>query len=92
MGESQKNASAGLSTYSRGEVVKEYSQANYLSRAEVYYFDLYLRPGMKILDLGVGGGVQVLPWQRMQPSMLVSIIRLQWSRHAKKSFHSGDMW
>lgn len=56
MNESRKKEPEGLSVYSRGDVVKEYSQANYLSGAETELFERYLSPGMRVLDLGVGGG------------------------------------
>ncbi|HTQ98367.1 MAG TPA: class I SAM-dependent methyltransferase [Candidatus Acidoferrum sp.] len=42
--------------YSRPEVVANYGNADYLTAAERLLFDRYLRDGMRILDLGVGGG------------------------------------
>jgi SAM-dependent methyltransferase len=45
-----------LLTYNSAEVASYYAALNYLTPCERLLFDEYLRPGMAILDLGVGGG------------------------------------
>src|SRR5580704_19256322 len=43
-------------TYNSPEIASYYAALNYLTACERLLFDKYLRPGMDILDLGVGGG------------------------------------
>jgi SAM-dependent methyltransferase len=43
-------------TYNSPAVAEYYAALNYLTPCEQLLFDGYLRPGMAILDLGVGGG------------------------------------
>ncbi len=45
-----------LSTYNSPAVADYYAALNYLTPCERLLFDEFLRPGMAILDLGVGGG------------------------------------
>ena len=45
-----------IPTYNAPSVVEYYATLNYLTPCEQLLFDTYLRPGMAILDLGVGGG------------------------------------
>jgi ubiquinone/menaquinone biosynthesis C-methylase UbiE len=45
-----------LRVYKRPDVVSHYSNLTGLTRCEEYIFRKYLRRGMKILDIGVGGG------------------------------------
>ena len=42
--------------YNKAEVAEYYAAVNYLTPCEQLLFDAYLRPGMAIVDLGVGGG------------------------------------
>src|ERR1700726_2883862 len=42
--------------YNAPAVAEYYAALNYLTPCERLLFDTYLRPGMAILDLGVGGG------------------------------------
>jgi SAM-dependent methyltransferase len=45
-----------LRAYDRPEVAQHYADLDYLSACERLLFDRYLKRGMAILDLGVGGG------------------------------------
>ena len=45
-----------LRVYDSREVAEHYAGLNYLSACERAIFNAHLRPGMDILDLGVGGG------------------------------------
>ena len=47
---------SNLATWSKPEVASYYSSLTYLTPCEQLLFDKYLRPGMAILDMGVGGG------------------------------------
>ena len=47
---------ANLRTYRAPEVASHYAALNYLTPCEQLLFRTYLRPGMSVLDLGVGGG------------------------------------
>jgi SAM-dependent methyltransferase len=42
--------------YSKPEIAAHYAKLDYLSPCERILFDTHIRPGSKILDLGVGGG------------------------------------
>lgn len=45
-----------LAVFNSSEVAQYYAALNYLTPCEQLLFDEHLRPGMAILDLGVGGG------------------------------------
>ena len=49
-------ADPNIPTYNRPAVVEYYAALNYLTPCERLLFDTHIRPGMDILDLGVGGG------------------------------------
>jgi len=53
---STREQAANLGVYSAPDVVAHYAGLGYLTACEQLLFDTYLRPGMAILDLGVGGG------------------------------------
>jgi len=42
--------------YNKSQVAEHYAALNYLTHCERSLSDTYLRLGMSILDLGVGGG------------------------------------
>jgi ubiquinone/menaquinone biosynthesis C-methylase UbiE len=51
-----RNSLANFRVYSSSEVAAHYSSLSYLTPCERMLFDKYLKPGMAILDAGVGGG------------------------------------
>lgn len=53
---SSHHQSAHLEVYNTPEVVAQYAGMDSLSNCELALFESYLKPGMVILDLGVGGG------------------------------------
>ncbi len=52
----EPNRDPNLPVYNSRAVAAHYAALNYLSPCEQKLFDIYLQPGMDILDLGVGGG------------------------------------
>jgi SAM-dependent methyltransferase len=55
-GSSARPEEPNLKVYNASEVAEYYAALDYLTPCERLLFDVYLRPGMSILDLGVGGG------------------------------------
>jgi ubiquinone/menaquinone biosynthesis C-methylase UbiE len=47
---------SNLNVWNKPEVANYYSSLNYLTPCERLLFDTYLKAGMSVLDLGVGGG------------------------------------
>ncbi len=56
LGMSSRDQAAHLKVYSKPEIVARYMRMDLLSACEQHLFDTHLRPGMAILDLGVGAG------------------------------------
>lgn len=57
MNKSHPSASASnLQVYNQPDVASHYAVLNYLTPCEQFLFDLYIKPGAAVLDLGVGGG------------------------------------
>lgn len=54
--ESYPKPDPNIHTYNLPEIANYYAALDYLTPCERLLFDEYLRPGMDILDLGVGGG------------------------------------
>jgi len=53
---SDPQSDPNIPIYNSPAVAEYYAELNYLTPCERLLFDAYLRPGMAILDLGVGGG------------------------------------
>jgi SAM-dependent methyltransferase len=49
-------SAANLGIYNRPDVAAHYAELHYLTACELLLFDLYIKPGAAILDVGVGGG------------------------------------
>ncbi len=47
---------ANLRVYNKPDVASHYAVLNYLTPCEQFLFDLYIKPGAAVLDIGVGGG------------------------------------
>ncbi len=47
---------SNLAVYDSAQVAEHYARLDYLTECELAIFKAHLRPGMDILDLGVGGG------------------------------------
>jgi ubiquinone/menaquinone biosynthesis C-methylase UbiE len=52
----QSASASNLQVYNNSEVASHYAVLNYLTPCEQFLFDLYIKPGAAVLDLGVGGG------------------------------------
>jgi SAM-dependent methyltransferase len=49
-------SAANLGIYNRPDVAAHYAELEYLTTCELLLFDLYIKPGAAIIDVGVGGG------------------------------------
>jgi ubiquinone/menaquinone biosynthesis C-methylase UbiE len=63
---------ANLLVYRDPEVVSHYASLDYLTACERHLFDTYLRPGMAILDMGVGGA-RTTPYLSQRASRYVGM-------------------
>jgi len=58
--------------FNSGKVVADYAGADALQACEVALFETYIRPGMRVLDLGVGTG-RTTPWLAAQADEYVGL-------------------
>ena len=65
-------ATANREVYNRQEVAAHYAELNYLTYCEQLLFDIYIKPGSAVLDLGVGGG-RTTPYLSSRASRYVGI-------------------
>lgn len=52
------DSTTNLGVYRAPEIVAHYAGLNYLTAAERLLFETHLKPGLALLDLGVGGGAR----------------------------------
>lgn len=65
-------SSSNLDVYNRPDVAAHYAVLNYLTPCEQKLFSDYIKPGSKILDLGVGGG-RTTPYLAAKSSRYVGV-------------------
>jgi ubiquinone/menaquinone biosynthesis C-methylase UbiE len=96
MSKRHESASASnLRVYNKPEVASHYAVLNYLTPCEQFLFDLYIKPGAVVLDLGVGGG-RTTPYLSRSASRYVGVdyasemIRVCRSKHPDLEFVVAD--
>jgi SAM-dependent methyltransferase len=90
-------SASNLQIYNRPSVAAHYGVLDYLTPCEQSLFEMYIRPGAAVLDLGVGGG-RTTPYLSRNSSRYVGVdyasemIRICRGKHPELEFIVAEAW